>query len=227
MKTIVKFFGVVAVGLFFVTTALAQRNMSGPIYGKVKDSIACVVALTLYQQDYQHRNFDAAIDNWRKVWRDCPESSVNLANHGIAMYQTFIAMEVDQNKKKALVDTLLQVYEKGMILRPQNKGNLLTTMAQDIEKFANTPENQPKLLKILEEVMSLEKEKTTARTYATYMDIILKQNAAGELADEELLDDYTKVSDYISDAINKTSNEELAKVRDVIDDEFAKSSAAG
>ena len=227
MKTIVKFFGVVAAGLFIVTTVSAQRNMSGPIFGKVKDSVACVINLSLYQQDFQHQNYDAAIVNWRKVWKDCPESSVNLANYGITMYRSFIAKELDQNKKKALVDTLMQVYEKGMILRPQNKGNLLALMSDDMLKYyGDSPENKLKLLKVMEETMNFEKEKTLASVYANYMKIILEMNAAGQLSDEELIDNYTKVSDYISAAIRTNPKEELAKARDMIDDSFANSSAA-
>ena len=227
MKKVVKFFGVMALGLFALITVSAQPgSVTGTRFGKGQDSIDCFRDLSLYQQDYKHKNYDAAIVNWRKVWKNCPTSSVNLAAHGIAMYQFFIARELDQAKKNALVDTLMQVYEKGMVLRPQNKGNYLTNMAQDIEKYANTPENQPKLLKILEETMATEKEKTTARTYASYMSIILAQNAAGKLSDEDLLDDYTKVNDFISAAIKATSNEELAKARDMIDESFAASNAA-
>jgi len=220
MKSVVKSLGIVA-GLFAVMNVSAQERDYG------SDPTTCQRNLSLYQTDYRQGNYSAAIENWRKVWKDCPQSSANLAVHGIAMYQSFIARELDQRKKQALFDTLMTVYEKGMILRPQNKGNLLANMAQDIQRFADTPENQPRLLEILEETMIVEKEKTTARTYASYMNIILTQNAAGNLSDEELLDDYTKVSDYISEAIKKTNNEELAKARDMIDDSFANSSAAG
>ena len=222
MKNVVKFLGVVA-GMFVIMNISAQTGFV-PDYGS--DPTICQRNLSLYQSDFQQKNYEAAIVNWRKVWRDCPLSNPNVAVRGIAMYQTFIAKELDQSKKMALFDTLMMVYEQGMILRPQNKGNLLANMAQDIQRFADTPENQPRLLKILEETMILEKEKTTARTYASYMSIILAQNAAGKLSDEELLEDYTKVSDYISEAIKQTNNEELAKARDLIDDSFAKSSAA-
>ena len=218
MKNVVKSLGVVA-GLFATMTMTAQPN-----YGN--DPATCQRNLSLYTTDYQQGNYDVAIVNWRKVWRDCPESSPNNATRGIAMYQSFIAKELNQNKKMALFDTLMMVYEKGMILRPQNKGNYLANMTQDMIKYADTPENQPKLLKLLEEVMVTEKEKTTALTYASYMKIILAQNTAGQLSDVELLDNYNKVSDFISDAIKKTSNEDLAKVRDMIDDSFANSSAA-
>ncbi len=227
MTKVVKFFGLTVVSLFAVISVSAQPgSVTGTKYGKGQDSLDCIRDLSLYQQDYKHKNYDAAIVNWRKVWKNCPKSSINLAAHGIAMYQFFVAKELDQNKKKALVDTLMTVYERGIELRPQNKGNYLAGMAQDMIKYADTPENQPKLLKILEETMVTEKENTTALTYASYMKIILAQNSAGKLSDEELLDDYTKVSDYISAAIKKTSNEELAKARDMIDESFASSTAA-
>jgi len=224
MKNIVKS---LVVGLFTVMTVSAQTgSVSGTRWGKGQDSINCVRSFSLFQSDFQQQNFSAAIVHWRKVWRDCPQASVNLAPRGIQMYQNFIARELDQNKKMALVDTLMMVYEKGMILRPQNKGNYLVNMAQDILKFADTPENKPKLLEILEETMSVEKEKTSAWTYANYMKIVMELNAAGTLTDEELLEDYTKVSDFISDAIKITNDEELAKARDMIDDSFSNSSAA-
>jgi len=220
MKNVVKFLVVAAAGMFTAMTVWAQERDFG------SDPTTCQRNLSLYRSDYDHKNYDAAIVFWRKVWKDCPKSSVNLAAHGIQMYQNFIAKELDQNKKNALVDTLMMIYEQGMILRPQNKGNYLTNMAQDIIRFADTPENKPKLLKILEETILSEKEKTLASVYANYMKIIMEMNVSGQLSDEDLLEDYTKVSDYISEAIKKTSNEELAKARDMIDDSFASSSAA-
>ena len=219
MNRVVKIFGIAAAGWFAVMTVSAQPN-----YGD--DPATCQRNLSLYRSDYDHKNYDAAIVYWRKVWKDCPQASVNLSAHGIAMYQAFIEKELDQNKKKALLDTLEQVYQKGMVLRPQNKGTYLVSLSQDIIKYADTPENQPKLLKILEEIMTTSKESATPFTYLSYMKIIMTEYTAGNVSDEELIDDYNKVSDYISDAIKQTSNEDLAKVRDAIDDSFANSSAA-
>ena len=221
MKKVVKYFELAAVGLLATVSVSAQQ---GRDFGD--DPTTCQRNLSLYEQDFKHNNFDAAIVYWRKVWNDCPQSSVNLAARGIAMYQYFIARELDQNRKNALVDTLMQVYVKGMVLRPQNKGTYLGAMAEYLLNNAYTPENRDKILKLLEERMNVEKEKTPAITYANYMKIILEQNTSGTLSDEELIENYTKVNDYISEAIKKTSNEELAKARDMIDESFATSSAA-
>jgi hypothetical protein len=96
MKNIVKLFGFAAIGLFAATSTSAQ-----PDYGS--DPTTCQRNLSLYRSDYDHKNYDAAIINWRKVWADCPQSSPNLLLHGTNMYKAFIAKELDQNKKKALV----------------------------------------------------------------------------------------------------------------------------
>ncbi len=226
-KVVCKFFGIAAIGLLSVVSVSAQPgSVTGTKYGKGQDSIDCIRNLSLYQQDFRHNNYTAAVVNWRKVFKNCPKSSVNLATHGIVMYQSFISKELDQAKKNTLVDTLMMIYDEGMKLRPQNKGTYLAAKAQDMMKYADTPENQVKILKILEESMAFEKEKTPAITYANYMKVTMEQNAAGKLSDEELFENYTKVSDYLTAAIRKTPTEELAKARDMIDDSFARSEAA-
>ena len=227
MKIGIKSSGIVA-GFFAVMTVSAQTGAeSGTRFGIGQDSINCVRNYSLYTSDYQLKNYDAAIVNWRKVWRDCPLSSVNLTTQGATMYKYYIERELNSDKKNALIDTLFQIYEKGIALRPQSAANYRQYMMEDMLKYADTPENQSKIQKMLEEQMISQKEKTSALTYASYMRIIMSQNADGQLSDEELLDNYTKVSDLISDAIKKTSNEELARARDMIDEQFVNSSAAG
>jgi len=227
MKTVVKTLGVVA-GLFAVMSVSAQTGAaSGTRFGKGQDSITCVRNFSLFKTDFDLKNYDAAIVNWRKVWRDCPLSSINYTINGAQMYKYYIERELNPDKKNALIDTLMQVYEKGIALRPQAAANYRQYMLEDMLKYLDTPENQSKILKMLESQMSIQKENTSALTYASYMRIMIAQNAEGKLSDEDLLENYTKVSDLITNAIKKTSNEELAKARDMIDEQFVNSSAAG
>jgi tetratricopeptide (TPR) repeat protein len=189
--------------------------------------VDCVKYLSLYQQDFKNKDYASAIVFWRHVFKNCPNSSVNNVPRGIAMYQYFISRELNPNAKSALVDTLMLVYEAGIASRPQKKGEYLASMAQDMQKYLeNTPATQKKILKVLEASMVTDKENTLPVTYATYMKLSIDLNGAGNLSDEELLDNYTKVSDLLSAAIRKTSNEELAKARDMIDYGFASSPAA-
>ncbi len=228
MKRVVyKFLGIAAIGLFSVMSVSAQPGrVTGTKYGKGQDSVDCIRNLSLYRQDYNHKNYEAAIVFWRKVLKDCPMASPNLAvPHGTTMYQYFISRELDQAKKKALVDTLMQVYDKGMELYPDKAGYYMTLKGQDMEKYSSLFD-QGDILKTLEDIMVKEKEKTMPRVYANYIKMVMDLNSAGKLSDEQLFDDYTKVSDYINAAIKKTPTEELAKARDQIDDAFASSAAA-
>ena len=220
MKNVVKSLGLV-VCLFTLLTASAQERDFG------SDPATCQRNLSLYQSDYQLNNYTSAIEHWRKVWKDCPLSSANLTVHGANMYKYFIDRELNQDNKNALIDTLMMVWEKGITLRPTAAANYQTYMMQDMLKYADTPENQPKIMKMLEQAMDTQKEKTSALTYVSYWKILMSENIAGKISDEVLLDNYTKLNDLLSDAIRKTTNEELARARDLIDETFVNSSAAG
>lgn len=227
MKKIVFCLSVLTLSLYCAIDLLAQPGaVTNTRFGRGQDSIDCIRNLSLYQEDYRQNNYAAAIVNWRKVFKNCPQSSANNVPRGINMYQYFISRELDATKKQGMLDTLMMIYEYGNQVRPRDKGRNLTLMAQDLIRFANTPENQSKILKLLEESMTIEKEKTLAITYASYMKQSLEMNAAGQLTDEQLLDNYTKVSGFLTAALKVTPTEELAKARDMIDDGFAKSPAA-
>ena len=233
MKRLGNFLGLVllVIILFLTANVSAQTGaVSGTRFGIGQDSINCARALTLYDQDFRQRNYDAAIANWRILWRDCPQSSVNLTPRGADMYRHYISRELNQDRRSALVDTLLSVWERGIELRPQARANYQIQLLQDMLRFADTPENQPRIMSLLENIMETQKEQTTANVYANYMRIIFSQHREMMLSDEELLDNYNTVNDAISYAIVHTSDEkmgeELARARDQFDETFANSTAA-
>ncbi|MDR0815474.1 MAG: hypothetical protein LBN37_06965 [Bacteroidales bacterium] len=204
--------------------ANAQTGVaSNSKYGHGADSVECLKCLAIYQHDFKNKDYDAAIVYWRYVFKNCPESSVNNVPRGIVMYQYLISKELNPNAKSALVDTLMMIYEAGIASRPQKKGEYLAAMAQDMQAYLeNTAETQKKILKIMEESIVIDKDHTLPVTYANYMNVSVDLNASGNLSDAALLDNYTKVSDWLSEAIQKTANKEFAKARDMIDYSMAK-----
>jgi tetratricopeptide (TPR) repeat protein len=215
-------------GLFLSSALFAQTGVaSDSKYGHGADSIECVRNLSLYQHHYKNRDYNSAIGHWRFVFNNCPKSSVNNISRGISMYQYFIARELDPSVKSALVDTLMMIYKEGIQLLPQKKGEYMAAMAQDMQTYLeDSPETKKKILKTTEESIIAEQENTLPVTFVNYMKTSLDLNNAGTLTDEELLDNYTKVSEWLDVAITKTSHEDLAKARDVIDNDFAQSLAA-
>jgi tetratricopeptide (TPR) repeat protein len=224
-KSVYRLYGILAVGIIFTCAAFAQTGaVSGTKYGIGEDSVMCLRNLSLFQQDYRQNNYESAIENWRKVMRDCPRSSANNIPRGITMYQYFISRELDVNKKKAFVDTLMQVYQKGIEMYPANTGRYLDIMVEDLLKY--DPDDKGKILQTIEKSMQIQKEKTPPRTYANYMSLTMELYGESKISDEELIDNYNKVSDLIAEAIKRTPTEDLAKARNMIDDSFAQSPAA-
>ena len=133
MKNVVKTLGIAA-GLFAVVTVSAQQRDFG------SDPSTCQRNLSLYDTDFKMNNYDAAIVYWRKIWRDCPLASINLTLQGAQMYKYYIDRELNADRKNALVDTLMQVWEKGIALRPQAAVNYRIGMMQDMLKYNDTPE---------------------------------------------------------------------------------------
>jgi len=224
MKRVFKFFGIVVVGLIITKNVSAQARFVPDFGSNVPQ---CQRNLSLFQSDYQIKNFDDAIVHWRKLWRDCPLSSPNLTLRGAEIYRFYIDRELNQARKSALVDTLMQVWEKGIALRPE-VASYPEGFAQDMQRYAS--DDQDKMLKMYEDLMEQQQERTSANTFAQYMNIIFQQNREGRLSDEDLLDNYNKVNDNITIAINKTTNEkmaeELARARDMFEETFANSTAA-
>jgi len=190
----------------------------------------CQKNLMLYQSDYKEKNYDAAIVNWRKVWSDCPLGSPNLTLHGTIMYKHFIEIEtprrllqepLDKDKRNALIDTLMQVWEKGIKLRPEAESYKIG-YAHDMRRYSSGPESQDKLLKIHKDLIDVQKERTTAVTYAHYISILFDQNRNGRISDEDFLDEYNRVIDQICEVIKKTTDEkigeDLARARDMFEE---------
>lgn len=227
MKIMLK--SAIAVVLSIIPLAMnAQTGIeSGTKFGKGQDSIDCVRALSLYQSDYKAKNYESALPNWRHVWNNCPKASVNLGvPHGTTIYKYMIAKELNPTKQAALVDTLMMIYRRTIELRPTKKGEFTIQMAQDMVKYTEDNPDKTAVLKLLSDCIFNQKDDAPAIIYASYMNILLKQNVEGSLSDEDLLETYTLVSDKLNAAIKTSQNEELAKVRDLIDDNFAKSTAA-
>jgi len=240
MKRVVKILVLAAAGFFTVKSASAQ------FVPNLGDNPAlCQRHLALYQTDYQqaqqavnqrqaNANFDAPMINWRRVWEDCPLASPNLTPQGATMYKFYIDRELDQSRRNALIDTLVQVWEKGIALRAETPGvqaQYRTQLMQDMLRYADNPENEEKILNLLREMVNLQRrpgrtDRPTAGMYANYMRIRFSQNREGRISDEALIDDYNVLIDALSDDINQTNDEELARARDMIDDNFANSNAA-
>ena len=54
------------------------------------DSIACITNISLYREFVKQKNFDDAIQPWRKAYAECPRASKNIYIDGAKIYNFLI-----------------------------------------------------------------------------------------------------------------------------------------
>ena len=99
--------------LLFALPAFSQKGIEdGSKYGKGRDSINCIKNLSLYKEFFKHNNYKDAIGPWRVVFGECPASSERMYVEGITMYRNFIESAPTPEKRDALIDTILFIYDR-------------------------------------------------------------------------------------------------------------------
>lgn len=110
MKTFAFKFGILAVSFMMAAgqaDAQQKKYLSDPKYGP--DSAAreeCAMRMSLYNEFYKQKNYKDAVNDWRKVYQNCPAASKNTFIRGATIYKNLIKSEKDAAKKEALIDTL-------------------------------------------------------------------------------------------------------------------------
>jgi hypothetical protein len=130
------YFILVFVVLFINISVTAQTgNKDGSKYGHGKDSIRCLVNLTLSRDRVKTGDYAEAVNYWRITFNECPQSSQNLYIDGAKIYGYLIGIEKDPGRKEALIDTLMMIYDRRMKYFDQ-KGNILGSKAVTYYKEA-------------------------------------------------------------------------------------------
>ena len=115
---------VAGMALLMILPAFAQKGIEdGSKYGKGQDSINCIKNLSLYKEFFKHNNYGDAIGPWRKVFSECPASSEKMYVEGVSMYRKFIEQAQTPERKNALIDTLMLIYERRMEYFPGKNGS--------------------------------------------------------------------------------------------------------
>jgi len=193
--------------LFFISTgAMAQ----GDEYGSDPD--ACQEALSLYGEFVKQgkaaakekRKEDAvaaykdALPGWKKACEICPKSRKSLYINGITMYRAFAIAEKDAAKRKLLVDTLLNIYDK-RIENFGQEGYVKGRKGSEVLRFRKkevTVANQ-----LFKESMDLRGAKTEAGVFSGYYQTLYAMYKNGEVEKAAVLEAYLPVSDLIAEAM--------------------------
>ena len=167
------------------------------------DSIACITNISLYREFVKQKNYNDAIQPWRKAYADCPRASKNIYIDGSKIYNYLIK----QNKgnpdlQKAYLDTLMTIYDQRITFFGK-ESYVLGLKGSDMIKYSfGDPELAFNILK--QSVESLG-QKSKATPLFSYFKAATVKFKAQTLTKPEVLEIYSLVSDYLSINASKES----------------------
>jgi hypothetical protein len=160
-----------------------------PKYGKDSASrMECAKNISLYSEFYRQNNFKDAVRDWRKVFNNCPEASLNTFIKGATIYKNLIAVEKNAANKEKLIDTLMMVYDKRIQVFGK-EGAVLAYKGVDLYSYRGKAAAK-EVYADLKKSCELEKQETKAAVVSTFMQSAVDEYKAGEIDGNAVIEAY-------------------------------------
>lgn len=211
--------------LLFAINGIAQAYLKEAKYGVDEEARQqCVVALSLYGENYKQRNYDKAKPDWLKVLNICPAASQNTYIHGARMMKKWIDEEVAPSRKEEMIDSLMMIYDM-RIEHFNAKGKLLGQKGMDLMSI--DPNRYEEAYGILKESVEISGEKSTGVTLYTFMAVTNTMYENGKLNGEDVINTYARLADYLDIKLAaKPDDSRLLQVKENIDAIFTNAGVA-
>ncbi len=209
------------------SSTVPQDN--GSKYGK--DSVKCIMNLSLYrefyrqwkQSHYKNTAVNDAISPWYWTFKNCPRATENIYVDGAKIIGYKIRKAPAANKK-ALIDTLMMVYDHRLKYFPNNyrthlsqKGYILGRKGVDL--YQTEPSAYKKAYEILKKSVDLDGAKSKGAVLVYYFRTVTKMARMGEIDTTAVVDAYDQISDYVDINIKKyeaqNNNRKLSEYKNI------------
>lgn len=199
---------------------MSQKGVDeGSKYGSGQDSINCLMNLSLYKEFFKHNNYNDAISSWRKVFDECPASSLSMYVDGVKMYKKFLSGAKNPAEAESFIDTIMLIYDRRMEYF-QDEANVLGRKATDLLRYRKDDINA-----VQEAYGYLAKSIELAPSKARDAIIILFVNSSvslyktGNLEQDQTIQDYFTASEIVDGQLAKNaSNKRFQRAKSTIDD---------
>ena len=177
--------------LMLANTANAQQKkyLSDPKYGP--DSAAreeCAMRMSLYNEFYKQKNYKDAVNDWRKVYQNCPAASKNTFIRGATIYKNLINAEKNAAAKEKLIDTLMMIYDQRIVYFKQ-EGAVLAIKGVDLYSYRGKDASGD-VYEMLKKSCELEKGETSAGVITVMMQTAVDQFKAEAIDGAEVINAY-------------------------------------
>lgn len=218
--------------------AYAQKGVdNGTQYGAGEDSVRCVTNISLFAPYAKAKNYKDAYEFWKIVYDECPGATKDIYLYGVRIVDWQIQNEKDPAKREALIDKLMEVYDKRIKYFGDDdrygKDWILARKAQDYIRLKGDKVDPGVLYGWLGVALDEYKEKTDPLAVSLYMFSSLQKLIKDPNTKEAYIQDYLRAS-AIYDAQLKAAQaagedkdvEMLTNLKSIIDNGFAQSGAA-
>ncbi len=183
-----------------IANAQQKKYLSDPKYGP--DSAAreeCAMRMSLYNEFYKQKNYKDAVNDWRKVYQNCPAASKNTFIRGATIYKNLINAEKNAAAKSKLIDTLMQIYDQRIVYFKQ-EGAVLAIKGVDLYSYRGK-DASAEVYGMLKKSCELEKGETSAGVITVMMQTAVDQYKAEEIDGAEVISAYELAMSTLDAAI--------------------------
>ncbi len=208
MKTVAIKTIISAFALLIMLPAMSQKGIEdGSKYGQGKDSINCLMNLSLYKEFFKHNNYGDAIGPWRKVFSECPASSQNMYVDGVKMYKSFISKEKNPDVVNEMVDTLMLIYDRRFKYF-NDEANVISRKAIDLLRYRKDDINSvQEAYEYLGRSIELGPDKARDAVVILFVNSSVTLSKAGKIEHNDAIEDYFMATEIIDRHLAKNSKD--------------------
>lgn len=203
---------VAMLGLFMSNFAYTQGGS-----GDVPEE--CLKNYSLYYEFYKHKNYQDAINPWRKLYRQCPEWKESTFAYGVNIYRYFLEKEQDPVKIAAYADTMMMIYDKRAELYPRNKGDILGRKGVDLLRYRRNdgPDYIKEGYDILKESVAIEKDNSSPVVLTTEISAGISLFLNDMLEGEDLINSYVTATEILDKQLAQKPSTKTRRAKEAID----------
>ncbi|MBO4558315.1 MAG: hypothetical protein J5693_06885 [Bacteroidales bacterium] len=191
----------------FTVAAFAQ-NRFGP------DSAECVKYLSYYKEYLKQGNNEEAIGPWRKAYAICPvTASQNMLIDGQKLLRWAMGKTKDPQARAGYLDTIMKIYDQRVAAFPKNAVSALNNKAIDINKFRWNENDPQALYDEMKNIFNTTGSKASDLVCVKLMETASNLYTQGALDAEQVMNDYTAITENISAQLAAKDNPSLRKAQ--------------
>lgn len=191
------------------------------------DSAECVKYLSYYTEYMKQGNNAEAIGPWRKAYSICPvTASQNLLIDGQKLMRWAYGKNKKASDRDGYIDTLMKLYDQRVANYPKNKVSAYNNKAIDIVNFKVFDGVPQKEYDQMKEIFDNTGNKAIDLVYVKMMETAASLYTAGNMDAEQVMSDYTAISERINAALAAKDDPKLRKAQKDVETLFMNSGIA-